>query len=46
MDTARTPLAATRFKKFMGAVGSPAAEVFKKILETVLTEGAKKLIGL
>jgi hypothetical protein len=45
-DTARTPLAATHFKKFMGMAGPAAAEIFKKIIATVLTEGAKKLIGL
>lgn len=45
-NTARTPLAATHFKKFMDKVGSPAAEILKKIVETVLTEAAKKTIGL
>ena len=45
-DTARTPLAATHFKRFMEKVGSPAAEILKKIVETVLTEAAKKTIGL
>ena len=45
-DTARTALAASRFKKFMSKVGPGAAGVLKKIVETVATEAAKKLIGL
>jgi len=46
VDTARTPLAANRFKKFMAKVGPAAGGVLQKIVETVATEAAKKAIGL
>jgi hypothetical protein len=45
-DTAKTPLAASRFKKFMGKISPGAEGVFKKFLETVATEAAKKMMGL
>jgi len=45
VDTARTPLAANRFKKFMTKVGPVAADVLQKIIETVATEAAKKAMG-
>jgi hypothetical protein len=46
VDTARTPLAASRFKKFVTKVGPVAGEVLRKIVETIATEAAKKSIGL
>ena len=46
VDTVRTPLAASRFKKFMIKVGPVAGAVLQKIVETVATEAAKKSIGL
>jgi hypothetical protein len=45
-DTAKTPLAASRFKKFMSKVGPSAEGVFKKFLETAVTEATKKMMGL
>jgi hypothetical protein len=45
-DTAKTPLAANRFKKIMSKIGPVAEGVFKKVLETVVTEAAKKGMGL
>jgi hypothetical protein len=45
-DTARTPLAASRFKKFTNKIGPVASSILQKIIETVLTEAAKKSIGL
>jgi hypothetical protein len=45
-DTARTPLAASRFKRFMAKVGPHAGAVLQKIVETIATEAAKKSIGL
>ena len=45
-DTAKTPLAASRFKKFMSKVGPGAEGVFKKFVEAVATEAAKKMVGM
>ncbi len=45
-DTVRTPVAASRFRKFMSKIGPVAAGVLQKIVETVATEAAKKSIGL
>ena len=45
-DSARTPLAATRFKRFMSKIGPSAAGIFGKIVETVVTEAAKKMMGI
>ena len=45
-DTPRTPLAASRFKKFMTKVGPVAGSVLQKTIETVVTGAAKKMIGL
>jgi hypothetical protein len=45
-DTARTPLAASRFKKFTNKIGPVAGRILQKIIETVLTEAAKRSIGL
>jgi hypothetical protein len=45
IDTARTPLAANRFKKFMSKMGPNAAGVLSKIVETVMTEAVKKMMG-
>jgi hypothetical protein len=46
IDTARTPLAANRFKKFMSKIGPSAAGAVGKIVEAVATEAAKKMLGL
>jgi hypothetical protein len=45
-DTPKTPVAASRFKKFMSKVGPGAETAFKKFVETVATEAAKKMMGL
>jgi hypothetical protein len=45
-DTPRTPLAAGRFKKLMSKIGPSAATVLNKVVETVATEAAKKMVGL
>jgi len=45
-DTARTPLAASRFKKFANKIGPVASGILQRIIEAVLTEAAKKSIGL
>jgi hypothetical protein len=45
-DTPRTPLAASRFKKLTNKIGPIASGILQKIIETVLTEAAKKSIGL
>jgi len=44
-DTDRTPLAASRFKKFMSKIGPAAGGVLQKIVENVITEAAKKMMG-
>jgi len=44
-DTVRTPIAASRFRKFMQKVGPTAETVMVKILENVVTEAAKKAAG-
>ena len=46
VDTVRTPLAASRFQKFLNKVGPAAGDVLRKIIETVATEAAKKSMGL
>ncbi len=46
IDTARTPLAVNRLKKFIAKVGPVAGGVLQKIVETVATEAAKKAMGL
>ena len=45
-DTVRTPLAASRFKKAMSKIGPVAGGILQKIIETVVTEAAKKQLGL
>jgi len=45
-DTARTPLAANRFRKIVNKIGPVAGGVLQKIIETVATEAAKKAMGL
>ena len=46
-DTARTPLAASRFRKFMAKVTPEAGKALLQIVVSVATEEAKKkLIGL
>jgi hypothetical protein len=46
VDTVRTPLAASRFHKFLEKLGPVAGDVLRKIIETVATEAAKKSMGL
>lgn len=46
VDTPRTPLAASRFKKVLNKIGPKAGSVLQKIVENVLTEAAKKSLGL
>ena len=45
-DTARTPIAVSRVRKFMEKVGAPAAQGFMQIAVSVLTEEAKRQLGL
>jgi hypothetical protein len=45
-DTARMPLAASRFKMIMKKIGPNAEGVLRKIIETLATEAAKKAVGL
>lgn len=46
VDTPRTGLAMDRFNMFMRKIGPVAADVLKKIIVDVITEAAKKGIGL
>jgi hypothetical protein len=46
IDTARTPVAANRFKKFLTKVGPVAASVLQRIVEAVATEAAKRSMGI
>ena len=43
-DTDRTPLAVSRLKTFMGRIGPPAAGVLRRIVETLATEAAKRMM--
>jgi hypothetical protein len=45
-DTARTEVAAHRFKNFMKKVGPAAGDVLTKIMVNVATEAAKKGMGM
>jgi hypothetical protein len=45
-DTARTPMAASRFRKFVNKIGPVAGDALHKIVVTVATEAAKKSMGL
>jgi hypothetical protein len=45
-DTARTPLAASRFKRFMDRIGKPAAQAMTQIVVSIITDEAKRQIGL
>jgi hypothetical protein len=45
-DTARTPLAESRFKKLMAKVGAPAATAIQNIMVNVLTAEVRKHLGL
>jgi hypothetical protein len=45
-DTARTPLAANRFKTFVSKIGAVEGDVLKSILESVITQAAKKSMDL
>lgn len=44
-DTDRTPLAARRFKKLTSKIGPGASGVLQKILETVVSEATKRMMG-
>ncbi len=46
VDTARTPLAASRFKRIIGKIGPAAGDALLKIIVSIATEAAKKGIGL
>jgi hypothetical protein len=45
-DTPATELAATRFKRILRKIGKPAGDVLTTIVANVLSEGAKKLMGM
>ncbi|MGD1094250.1 MAG: DUF2321 domain-containing protein [Bryobacteraceae bacterium] len=45
-DTARTPVAATRFNKLIMKIGPAAGDALKQIMVTVATATAKKYMGL
>jgi hypothetical protein len=45
-ETPRTPVATSRWKKFMGKIGPAAGAVLQKTLESVLTDAVKKTLGL
>jgi hypothetical protein len=45
-DTARTPVAASRFNNLIKKIGPAAGGVLKQTLVSVFTETAKKMIGL
>lgn len=44
-DTAKTPLAASRFKRIVSKIGPAAGDIIKKIIVSVATEAAKKGAG-
>lgn len=44
-DSARTPLAANRFKRFVSKIGPAAGDVLTKIIVNVISETAKKYMG-
>lgn len=46
IDSPRTPLAASRFKRIMAKLGPVAGDVLSKITVEFATEAAKKLSGL
>jgi hypothetical protein len=46
VDTPRTELAASRFKRIMGKIGPAAGDVLTKIMVNVATEAAKKGMGI
>ncbi len=45
IDTARTPLAASRYKRIVGKLAPIAGETLQKIIIEVITTGAKKLMA-
>ena len=45
-DTPRTPLAVSQIQKVFAKIGKPAAHTLMQILVSVLTEEAKKQLGL
>ena len=45
-DTPRTAISVSRFKKLMTKIGPQAGGILQKVVETVLTEAAKKGLGL
>lgn len=46
VETVRTPLAVSRFKKYMSKIGPVASATLKKMLDIAIDEGVKKLLGL
>ncbi len=45
-DTPRTELAVARFKKLIRKIGPAAGDLLMKIVVNVVTDGARKLIGI
>jgi hypothetical protein len=45
-DNSRTPLAVSRLRKLFSKIGKPATQSFLQILVSVLTEEAKRQLGL
>jgi hypothetical protein len=45
MDTPRTPIAASRYKRILTSAGPVAKEIVTKTLIDVITNGAKELLG-
>jgi hypothetical protein len=45
-DTPRTTLAASRFKRLTAKAGGAAGQVMTQLAVSVLTEAAKKAVGL
>jgi hypothetical protein len=45
-DTARTPVAAERFKKLLSKIGPAAGDTLKQIIVSVASEAAKRSMGL
>jgi len=45
-ETERTPLAVNRFKVFMTKIGPSAATILTETIKAVVSEAAKKMLGL
>jgi len=46
MDTPRTPVAASRYKRILTSAGPVAKEILTKTLTAVMTKAAKELLGI